>query len=67
MSTLVLNQKREKLSLVERLQGLLSLLQLWSDRHYQRKQLAMLDVRQLRDIGLTPEQVAAEVAKPFWK
>ncbi len=67
MSTLVLNQKWEKLSLLEKLQAVLSVMQLWSDRRYQRKQLAKLDARQLNDMGLTREQVAAEFAKPFWK
>ncbi len=42
MSTLVLNHKWENLSLLEKLQAVLSLLQAWGDRHYQRKQLAKL-------------------------
>ncbi len=67
MSTLVLNHKWENLSLLEKLQAVLSLLQAWGDRHYQRKQLAKLDARQLNDMGLTREQVVAEIAKPFWK
>ena len=67
MSTLVLNHKRNELSLVEKLHAVLARLQTWSDRHHQRKQLASLDVLQLRDIGLTREQVTAEIAKPFWK
>ena len=67
MSTLALNHKWNELSLVEKLHAVLALLQTWSDRHHQRKQLAGLDPLQLRDIGLTREQVSAEIAKPFWK
>ncbi len=67
MSTLIMNHKWEKLSLLEKLHAVLSLLQVWSDRRYQRKQLAKLDTHMLKDMGLTHEQVAAEIAKPFWK
>lgn len=37
------------------------------DRRRMRNRLAMLDDHLLRDIGLTPEEAAAEVAKPFWR
>ena len=67
MSTLVLKHKWNELSLVEKLAAVLAQLQTWSDRYHQRKQLAGLDALQLRDIGLTHEQVVAEIAKPFWK
>ena len=39
----------------------------WVSRSHQRKQLACLDARMLVDIGITAEQVKAEMAKPFWK
>ncbi len=39
----------------------------WFERSKQRKQLAKLDDRLLRDIGLTRDQVQAEISKPFWK
>ena len=35
--------------------------------HRSRQQLANLDARLLRDIGLTEAQRYAELAKPFWK
>ena len=36
-------------------------------RRRTRNRLAMLDDHILRDIGLTPEDAAAEIAKPFWR
>lgn len=39
----------------------------WTSRSRQRKQLSRLDARMLMDIGITAEQVKAEIAKPFWK
>ena len=39
----------------------------WYDRHLQRLDLSSLDDHLLRDIGLTPEQVRRECAKPFWR
>ena len=39
----------------------------WRNRSRQRKQLARLDAHLLADIGLSAEQVKAEIAKPFWK
>ena len=42
-------------------------LSMWSARAKQRKQLALLDERMLADIGLSYDDVKAEVAKPFWK
>lgn len=37
------------------------------DRYLQRHALAELDDALLRDIGLTPEDVRRECAKPFWR
>jgi len=42
-------------------------MQLWIERHQQRKALAQLEAYQLRDLGLEHDEVAAELAKPFWK
>lgn len=36
-------------------------------RRRTRNRLAMLDDHILRDIGLTPEDAAVEIAKPFWR
>jgi len=40
---------------------------IWRQRLRQRKQLASLDDRLLRDVGLTRADVARETAKPFWR
>ena len=40
---------------------------LWMARSQQRKQLARLDEKMLKDIGITRVEVLAEVKKPFWK
>ena len=42
-------------------------LALWYDRHLQRHDLASLDTRMLRDLGLGAEDVRRECAKPFWR
>ena len=39
----------------------------WVQRSRQRKQLSQLEPHLLKDIGLTEEMVAEEIAKPFWK
>jgi uncharacterized protein YjiS (DUF1127 family) len=40
---------------------------LWHETSRQRKHLAMMDDRLLRDIGLTRADVARETEKPFWR
>lgn len=47
--------------------GWLSILEFWMQRRRQRLDLAALDDRLLRDIGVTPEQAGREIAKPFWR
>jgi uncharacterized protein YjiS (DUF1127 family) len=37
------------------------------DRHRQRLDLDALDDAALRDIGLSPDDVRRECAKPFWR
>lgn len=39
----------------------------WQARIRQRRDLEEIDPRLLKDIGLTAEQRAEEVRKPFWK
>ena len=39
----------------------------WRRRSRSRADLARLDLRMLRDIGLTPGDVLHEVNKPFWR
>ena len=67
MSTLILQQKWDGLSFKQVLLSAATTIQLWMDRHHQRKQLAKLEVSQLVDIGLNVNQVSLEIKKPFWK
>lgn len=39
----------------------------WAARVEQRRQLATLDARMLRDIGRSESDALRESAKPFWK
>ena len=39
----------------------------WTDRTRQRRHLAELDDRLLRDIGISRADVEAEVSRPFWR
>jgi len=39
----------------------------WRERARQRKELAGLDSRTLRDLGLSASDVNFEVNKPFWR
>ena len=38
----------------------------WRDRAHERSQLAAMDARQRKDIGLTRVDLWCEVKKPFW-
>jgi uncharacterized protein YjiS (DUF1127 family) len=46
---------------------LLQLPSLWLQRSLQRKVLATLDARQMRDCGLNSLDVYREATKPFWR
>lgn len=39
----------------------------WEVRFHRRRELARLDERILRDIGLSRAEVMAEATKPFWR
>jgi len=49
------------------LDSVLQALLAWQDRDRQRRQLAELDDRLLKDIGLSVGDVARETRKPFWR
>ncbi len=49
-----------------RLMDAVGLVRLWMERGRQRRSLANLDDRQLRDLGLTRADVRLECAKPIW-
>ena len=40
---------------------------LWRERALQRRHLALLDDRLLRDIGIDRKAAEEEVSRPFWK
>lgn len=40
---------------------------LWQKRRHDRQELLTLDDHVLRDIGLTPHDLAIEARKPFWR
>ena len=48
-------------------QWVLATLRNWWRRSRERDQLARLDERMLRDIGVTPGDVWHEINKPFWR
>ena len=39
----------------------------WRKRARARRELATLDARTLRDLGLTASQIEFEINKPFWR
>ena len=39
----------------------------WVERARQRRHLAELDDRLLRDIGVSRAEVEAEISRPFWR
>ncbi len=43
------------------------MLNLWYERSRQRRHLARLDDRLLRDIGIDRATVEMEISKPFWR
>jgi len=42
-------------------------LEVWRERRRGRKLLAQMDVHDLKDLGLSPSDVYAEIEKPFWR
>ncbi len=45
----------------------LDLLKVWEQRITTRQMLARIEWQRLDDMGMTPEDVARESAKPFWR
>ena len=39
----------------------------WTRRSRERRELASLDYRTIRDLGTTPQAVQYEASKPFWQ
>jgi uncharacterized protein YjiS (DUF1127 family) len=47
--------------------SVVAVLREWCRRSRERTQLASLDDRMLRDIGVTRGEVLSEINKPFWR
>ncbi len=58
---------RVTMDMARLLQGAFDALRVWQDRVRQRRHLASLDDRLLRDMGLTRGLVSQESDKPFWQ
>ena len=54
-------------SLARGLRAALHTLELWQERHEQRRALAALTPEELRDIGVSAGDAALEARKPFWQ
>lgn len=46
---------------------LFAVLDLWNKRQIERKQLAGVDERLLKDMGISSYQANREIKKPFWR
>lgn len=47
--------------------GFGQILATWRERANQRRELANLDYRTMRDLGISPTDVQFEANKPFWR
>ena len=54
-------------SLARTAQRFVEILVTWHERARQRRLLSVLSDHMLRDIGLSRQDVSAEVSKPFWQ
>lgn len=54
-------------ALAQRVQGVIDTVTTWRQRAVTRHELARLDTRMLRDIGITHVDVELEAGKPFWR
>lgn len=66
MSTYSIAQSTTSFSSISEI-NVMATLQVWMNRHAQRKQLAQLNDTQLADIGLTRQEALVEAKTPFWK
>jgi len=59
--------RKPRRRLAEMFGAVVALLRLWRRRARERQELARLDLRILRDIGITPYEADTECGKPFWR
>jgi uncharacterized protein YjiS (DUF1127 family) len=69
MTTIALKAKSQfqVVNLADLMSAVVKRLQLWIEKHHQRRVLAGLDEHLRRDIGISLEQVRHEVSQPFWR
>ena len=60
-------QRASRLTLRQALGRIFAALREWRQRSRERAELARLDERMLRDIGITRGDVWHEINKPFWR
>lgn len=53
--------------IIQNIKNFLNLLDCWSVRMTTRKQLRLLSIAQLNDVGISEAERQQELAKPFWK
>lgn len=63
----VIRQRRRLAELTSALPALLETLFTWQERASQRRHLASLDDRLLKDMGIFRADVEVEASKPFWR
>jgi uncharacterized protein YjiS (DUF1127 family) len=47
--------------------AILAHIRLWRERSRLRRQLAVMNARELQDIGICRSDIADEIGKPFWR
>jgi uncharacterized protein YjiS (DUF1127 family) len=58
---------RSETPLVATVSAVGELLAIWRRRARERRELANLDARAIRDLGLSPGDIRFEANKPFWR
>jgi uncharacterized protein YjiS (DUF1127 family) len=49
------------------IEAIIARVRLWRTRSRARRQLAVMDARELQDVGPCWSDIADEIAKPFWR
>jgi len=49
------------------IEAIIARVRLWRNRSRARRQLAVMNARELQDIGTCRSEIADDIAKPFWR
>jgi len=49
------------------IEAIMARIRLWRTRSRTRRQLTVMNARELQDIGTCRSDIANEIAKPFWR